>query len=392
MLAIFESHPIQYRAPVYKELQRLVPGRFHVFYGTDASLRGGRDQDFGKNLAWDEPLLEGYPNTILKQERGEPLKGFGSLHGRGLSHVFDTYRPKAVLQTQFFYEYDFVVFFQALIRGIPIWIRQETQDEANKRSPGKNFLRSMVYRAFYKLIQKGFYIGELNREHLLRHGLPSNRLIRSPYCTPDRFENMPEAQYAQIRETCRNRFGIGRDKIVVGFFGKFIPKKNPEILTEAIPFLKEELKRAITLLFVGSGALETEIKAAARSLEQSGVQTVFAGFVNQSAIRDFYAATDIMVLPSRFAGETWGLVVNEALQAGCAVVVSEAVGCAREFSKWERVRTMPVGDAKALARAIEELAAFPSEFRWAREPMKAYSTFAAASALAKEIELELNHA
>jgi len=30
-----------------------------------------------------------------------------------------------------------------------------------------------------------------------------------------------------------------------------------------------------------------------------------------------------MVLPSRRAGETWGLVVNEALQAGCAVIVSE---------------------------------------------------------------------
>jgi glycosyltransferase involved in cell wall biosynthesis len=117
------------------------------------------------------------------------------------------------------------------------------------------------------------------------------------------------------------------------------------------------------------------------------MQTIFAGFINQSAIRDFYAATDILVLPSRRTGEAWGLVVNEALQAGCAVVISEAVGCAREFGGWERVEIIPVGDATALAGAVERLAVFPRELGWAREGMKAYSTSTAAEALAREIRL-----
>ena len=122
------------------------------------------------------------------------------------------------------------------------------------------------------------------------------------------------------------------------------------------------------------------------------MKAVFAGFVNQSAIRDFYAATDVMVLPSGYAGETWGLVVNEALQAGCAVVVSEAVGCSREFGEWERVRTIPVGEAAALARAVEELVAYPREFNWARERMRDYSIQTAATALATAIESEMRKA
>jgi glycosyltransferase involved in cell wall biosynthesis len=370
MLAIFESHPVQYRAPVYQALQRLVPGRFHVFYATDVSLRGNRDVDFGKTVAWDEPLLDGYPNTVLKQERGEPLKGFRSLHGCGLSYVFNDYQPEAILQTQFLYEYDFAALFQAWLRRIPVWIRQETQDEALKRSAGKELLRSRAYRILYSLVSKAFFIGELNREHLFRHGIPPCRLVRAPYCTPDRFEHISETQFAVIRETCRGKLGIGKDKVVIAFFGKLISKKNPDLLLQAIPDLKKELKSMITLLFVGSGVLEAEMKAQARQLEKSGIQIIFTGFVNQSAIRDFYAATDILVLPSRYEGETWGLVVNEALQAGCAAVVTEAVGCNREFGKWNRVRTIPVGDALALGRALEELAVFPRAFDWARDGMK----------------------
>jgi len=386
MIAIFESHPIQYRAPVYRELEQLVPNQFHVFYGTDVTLRGARDKEFGKTLTWDEPLLEGYPNTFLPQERGEPLKGFRSLHGRGLSRVFNHYRPKAILQTQFFYEYDFAAFLQAYFRRIPIWIRQETQDEAVQRSRPKEFARGLVYRLLYSTVQKAFYIGKLNREHFLRHGIPPHRLIRAPYCTPDRFQNVAPEEFAEIRAACRNKLGIGREKIVIGFFGKLIPKKNPDLLMQAIPFLRDGLKAKTTILFVGSGPMESEMKAQAHQLAQSGVDAKFTGFVNQSAIRDFYAATDIMVLPSRYAGETWGLVANEALQAGCAVVLSEAVGSSHEFGSWERVRTIPVGNAEALARAVESLAEFPREFGWARRGMEAYSVQAAAKGLASAIK------
>jgi glycosyltransferase involved in cell wall biosynthesis len=387
MLAIFESHPVQYRTPVYRELQRLVPGRFHVFYATDISVRGHHDAGFGKMVAWDEPMLTGYPNTVLKQERGEPLKGFRSLHGKGLSSVFAALRPSAILQTQFLYEYDLAAFVQATIRRIPIWIRHETQDEASPRSFPKQVLRSAAYRLVYSFVKKAFFIGELNRRHLLRHGVQPRRLVRAPYSTPDRFQNISEAQFGKLREDCRKKLEIKPDKTVIAFFGKLISKKDPELLLQAIPYLEEDLKRKSTLLFVGSGALEANMKEQARQLEKWGVRTIFAGFVNQSSIRDYYAASDIAVLPSRREGETWGLVVNEALQAGCAAVISEAVGCAAEFSHWERVRTIPPGNAAALARSLEELAVFPRKFDWAREGIKSYSTESAAEGLAGEIRM-----
>jgi glycosyltransferase involved in cell wall biosynthesis len=389
MLAIFESHPIQYRAPVYRELQRLVPGRFHVFYATDVSLRGNHDSGFGVTVAWDEPLLEGYPHSVLNLERGKPLNGFRSLHGRGLSCVFDTLRPKAILQTQFLYEYDFVALLQAWLRDIPVWIRQETQDEAVHRSPGKSFFRSVAYRWIYSFVDTGFYIGNLNRQHLLRHGITESKLICAHYCTADRFRDLTIEERLKLRARCRVQLGLNEDRIVVGFFGKLIPKKNPELLLKAAVKLPPEIARRITLLFVGSGELESKLRQQAAMPNQMGVRTIFAGFVNQSAIRDYYAATDIVILSSRREGETWGLVINEGLQAGCSIIVSNATGCHQEFGKWDRVRVIGEEDDQGLASAITDLHELPVNPTWASELMKDYSVEEAARAIATQIERKL---
>jgi glycosyltransferase involved in cell wall biosynthesis len=80
--------------------------------------------------------------------------------------------------------------------------------------------------------------------------------------------------------------------------------------------------------------------------------------VNQSELGANYLAADVLVLPSRRMGETWGLVVNEALHAGCGVIMTDAVGCYREFGSWERVRVISEGDANACAGALAEISGF----------------------------------
>jgi hypothetical protein len=73
------------------------------------------------------------------------------------------------------------------------------------------------------------------------------------------------------------------------------------------------------------------------------------------------------------------------MQAGCSVVISDAVGCAADFGDWERVRVIPVGSALHLASALEDLAAYPRSFSWAADGLKNYSIDAAADALAASI-------
>jgi glycosyltransferase involved in cell wall biosynthesis len=188
------------------------------------------------------------------------------------------------------------------------------------------------------------------------------------------------------RNNLRRKLNISRKQFVVGFFGKLIPKKEPTLLLEALPYLSPALRDRLALLFVGSGELQERLETEAANLQASyGVPAVFPGFVNQSTLVDWYLAADVVVLPSRRAGETWGLVVNEAMQAGCGVVVSDAVGSSADFRDWERFRSIPVGSPKALAMALNDLAVYPRSFTWAADRLKDYSIDAAAQALAAAI-------
>ncbi len=168
---IFETHPVQYHAPVYQALQILRPDSFRVFYATDCTLRGHVDAEFKQSIQWDAPLLEGYFATVLNNVSGTPLTNWRSLTGRGIFSLLRRERPKSILLCQFSYAYSAAVFVSAILLRIPIWIRMETQDDAFHRTPVKSAARSLIYSSLYKFVTGAFYIGKKSRAHLLKHGL-----------------------------------------------------------------------------------------------------------------------------------------------------------------------------------------------------------------------------
>lgn len=387
-LLIFETHPIQYRAPVFQALAQLRPESFEAVYASDFSVRGYKDAQFGTTVAWDTPLLAGYPHRVLHNEVGKGIESWGGLTGRGVDALIADVRPAAVLLHSFGYAFTMSAYWAALRRQIPIWIRMETQDHASPpRGPLKTAVRTAIYRVLYRSVSKAFYIGQLNREHYLRHGMKPNQLVQAHYCTPDPIAQLSSESCHELRCSTRQAHGIANDAVVISFFGKLITKKDPVMLVHAVAAMRLPPGRPLALLFVGNGELESELQELTRKLlAPKGIQVVFAGFINQSKLAGYYLASDVVALPSRRMGETWGLVVNEALQAGCAVVVSDAVGCQRDFGTWDRVRVVPVEDCAAAALALGELALLPRDFNWARPGLESYSIQAAAAAISSEMD------
>ena len=84
------------------------------------------------------------------------------------------------------------------------------------------------------------------------------------------------------------------------------------------------------------------------------------GFLNQSQIAAAYAASDCLVLASDH-GETWGLVVNEAMACGLPAVVSDLVGCGEDLVR-EGITGLryPCGDVAALSHCLAAMAADPA--------------------------------
>ena len=99
-------------------------------------------------------------------------------------------------------------------------------------------------------------------------------------------------------------------------------------------------------------------------------------------VRNFYAGSDVVVLPSvptRDFREPWGLVVNEAFNQGVPVIATDAVGAvAGGLVRHERTGlVVPAGDVDALAAALRRMHGEPAlRARLgaaAREAVKAYT-------------------
>ena len=85
-----------------------------------------------------------------------------------------------------------------------------------------------------------------------------------------------------------------------------------------------------------------------------------AGALDPGELRNFYAGSDVLVLPSiptRDFREPWGLVANEAMNQGLPVIATDAVGAAAGglVQDGRTGLVVPAGDAGALARALRRL-------------------------------------
>jgi glycosyltransferase involved in cell wall biosynthesis len=106
------------------------------------------------------------------------------------------------------------------------------------------------------------------------------------------------------------------------------------------------------LVLVGGGPIRARVAATGAAL--------LAGEADAPALRNFYAGSDVVVLPSiptRDFREPWGLVANEAMSQGVPVIATDAVGAAAG-GLVEHERTglvVPAGDDAALAAALRRV-------------------------------------
>jgi glycosyltransferase involved in cell wall biosynthesis len=177
-------------------------------------------------------------------------------------------------------------------------------------------------------------------------------VVRSPHFVDnERFAGTAGSLRGQ-REAIRAELGLRPGSTVALFAGKLIHKKRPLDFIRAVAVAGAQ-GSGVQALMVGDGELRAECEKVAQELE---VDAVFAGFLNQSQIPRAYAAADVLVLPSDY-GETWGLVVNEAMACSLPAIVSDACGCAPDMIvEGETGFTFPLGDVEQMSNRLRELA------------------------------------
>lgn len=360
-LAVIETHPIQYHAPVYRVLQQQFGVPVTAIYGSDFSVKGYRDKEFGVTFAWDTDLLGGYTSRFLSES------------SLSLAAHLREVAPAAVLVVGYSPRFHRDAFFQAWRGGYPILFRAETTDHARSRSSLKSWSRDRALQWYYSRCARLLYIGEQSRAHYRRLGCAEEKLIFAPYCVDTTPFACDAASRQRLRAETRAQLGIPAEQRVALFVGKLSTRKGPDLLLQALP-------PGWAAIFVGDGELRAEL---ARQAGQRAIH--FVGFQNQTQLSRYYHAADVFALPS-VASETWGLVVNEALHHGVPVVVSDAVGCAPDLVVPGKTgEVCATGSVMALQAALLRAVAVPGALAQCQAHIAGYTVEKAAAGIAQAL-------
>ena len=348
-LALINTHPVQYYAPLHRAIASRPGWEVRVFF----TWHGGGpavDAGFRREFAWDIPLTDGYDSEVVPNTSRDP----GPHHPAGIENPelvsrVAAWKPDAVVLTGYNYTSHLAALRRLPRMGIPVLLRGDSH-LLDRRADRLWWIKRLLLTRLFRKCAGVLSVGLKNRDYFLACGVPRERIYRCPHSIDRaRFAEPDEALSAEAA-AWRRELGFEDRQTVVLFAGKLETKKRPVEMIEAVVAANDP---RIATLVVGNGELEAAVAAlAARNPER----VKHVPFQNQSRMPVVYRTGDIFVLPSAF-GETWGLAVNEAMASGRPVVVSDKVGCAADVVKpgvngW----VFPADDWAAFTRIVKDAA------------------------------------
>lgn len=368
-VAYLLSHPIQYQSPLLRLLAQQPGLELTVLYTSDFSVRSYHDKGFGAAVEWDVPLLGGYPHEFLPRLLdGHDVSFFRPLN-RGIYRRLWQGQFNVLWIHGYATLNSWMAMAAAKMLGIPVLLRTDSTLIDHPRGPAKLALKSIFFRILRRFTFGVLSVGQRNTEYWRHHLGPDITVFSIPYAVDNAFFQERCRAASATREQLRQQLGLEANRPVLLFASKLLARKCCIDLVDAYFELVRRLKlkdgsrRLPYLLIVGEGEQRPQIEARlqqASAEDREGVQLL--GFRNQSELPRFYDLCDVFVLPS--IHEPWGLVVNEAMNAGKAIVVSDQVGCQPDLVEdGDNGVVFPARNVSALADALERVLEGPTVYR-----------------------------
>jgi glycosyltransferase involved in cell wall biosynthesis len=363
-LAYLVSHPIQYQAPLLRRIAQEPDIDLTVFFGSDFSVRGYKDEGFGVGVKWDVPLLDGYRHEFLPSLRDNARVGVASPLNYGILSRLRGGRGQsnAAFDVLWVHGYATVNALHGMLAakalGIPVLLRAESWLKDRERGGAKLAVKQLFFEGLKQLVAGVLPIGTLNAaywRHYLGEDFPASLM---PYAVDNDYFQKQSQQARTGREELLAELKLDPSRPVILFASKLQSRKRCEDLLEAYKNLSpgDGIEPNPYLVIVGDGEERAALERRAEESKFNGVR--FCGFRNQSELPRFFDIASVFVLPSRH--EPWGLIVNEAMNAGRAVIVSDEVGSQPDLvTDGVEGCIFAAGDVEALTAALRRVLATP---------------------------------
>jgi glycosyltransferase involved in cell wall biosynthesis len=349
------SFPVQYATPQFVRYSRDPRLETTVAYCSLRGVEPTRDRDFGVEVTWDVPLLEGHRWVHPPDRSGPRTRRLLGFVNPGLWKLVREGGFDVVVCYGYRSTSHWIAAVGARSSGAKlVWTSDATRLAPRPDASGA-WWKARVKRMLLPLVFGSGDAVLTPSTHGMRYlsavGVRRARIFMTPFVVDNAF--FGEGAKDTDRAAVRKDWDVPPDAFVALFSGKLAPWKRPADLLEAAV-----LASNIVVVYAGDGVMRTELerRAQVRGLED---RVRFLGFVNQTELPSLYASADVLVLPSEY--EPFGVVVNEAFACGTPAIVTMECGAAGDLVRdMETGFTYPWGDVAALADRLNDLCADPS--------------------------------
>jgi len=388
-IAIIVSHPIQYFAPWYRALAAIPGVVLKVFFCCKWGADAYHDRDFGVEVKWDIPLLDGYDWEILKSRKKIKSRNFWTMNNPNVGDALQRFHPEIVEIHGYAYLTNWRAVHWCNRNRIPVMLYSDS-NAAAKRALWKRAAKAVVVKYFYRHLDGALFCGDNNQRYHQHYGIPRTRIFAGTMPIDRERLVASVGDPSKTRRMIRKQWAIPEDAFVVAYAGKLIPRKCPMHLLEAVHRCAQ-MGLAVWAILIGEGEERTAIEAFIAKHQMNNVAMV--GFVNQGSIGQYYAASDVVTLMSRY--EPKGLTVPEAGCLGCPAILSDRIGCigpSDSARPGENALVYPWSDIDALTNCIVRLYQDKALYRFMSEAARAIANsqdVALAAVQLKEAAIQL---
>ncbi len=272
-LVIFQTHPIQYYAPIYRELSERGNVEVTVIYLSDSGAREYFDPGFNRMVKWDIDLLGGYRYRVMRPGMELSNGSFLGRNDRKLLSMLKNEQPDYILLYGYSSLMNWRAWWYAWRSGIKILYNSDSN--ARIDSPDntvKSVIKRIVVGIFFSKIHRFLYPSEANAEYLLKYGAGQGRLVWSPFA-------IDVTRFLSVNTVSNRKFEFI-------WIGKFIELKRCGDYLQALTVLEEE-GVVFRALLIGDGPCKGEIVKAAGKLIHKATHFE-ATLFNQFACRFYY--------------------------------------------------------------------------------------------------------
>jgi glycosyltransferase involved in cell wall biosynthesis len=353
------THPVQYTSPVLRETVRHPKLGILVAYCSLQGVELGLDPGFGVEVAWDVPLLDGYPWVLVRNCSPFPnLARFFGLINPALWTLVRRGGYDAVVAYTGYANASFWILIGACkVYGVPIIFGTDAtsltpRDGKRWKIAVKRFLLPIIFRLAASVIIPS----EAGRQFIMSLGIPDAKIFITPFAVDNYWWRLRAAAVDPV--AVRRGWNVPEDAIVALFCAKLQPWKRPQDALQA--FAKANVKGTF-LVFAGEGPMRSALQDQANNLGIAD-RIRFLGFVNQTGLPAVYRAANLLILPSEY--DPCPVVVCEAMLCGCPVALSDEIRGRFDIVIHERTGFIfPCGDLEMLAQVLSRALGNPVKLR-----------------------------